>query len=156
MWRPTFKASLAAPFGRRKLQLYRDMAGSLGKPFIVEEFGGLRWLGTNSRNPDTCFRAPPCSLLPHVRARLRSRRRQRHPSPPPPPSVPHPGLTTRFFNEEQRKAVFAIVLSHLVRSKQQGGNLIAALWWNLAQPGEPRSRISGGGCSVLVVLLLKA
>ncbi|GBF90310.1 Mannan endo-1,4-beta-mannosidase [Raphidocelis subcapitata] len=66
-----------------KLELYTDMAGGLGKPFMTEEFG----------------------------------------------------LTQRFFDAEQRKVVYAVLLSHLVQSKQRGLAFTSALFWNSAHPG---------------------
>lgn len=40
------------------------------------------------------------------------------------------------FSPEQRKVVFATVLRHLVASKRRGGAFKAALFWNVAHPGE--------------------
>ncbi|KAI8465905.1 MAG: glycoside hydrolase superfamily [Monoraphidium minutum] len=69
----------------RKLELYSDLAGGMGKPFILEEFG----------------------------------------------------LTGRFFDEEQRKAVFAVVFDHLIRAKRAGRPFVTALFWSAARPGYP-------------------
>jgi mannan endo-1,4-beta-mannosidase len=71
------------PYLAATLGLREQIASSLGKPLIVEEFG----------------------------------------------------LTTRFFDQEQVKAVVALVLDRVVRSKQQGGALAGALIWGLVPPG---------------------
>ncbi|GBF90309.1 mannan endo-1,4-beta-mannosidase [Raphidocelis subcapitata] len=44
------------------------------------------------------------------------------------------GLTQRFFDAEQRKVVYAVLLSHLVQSKQRGGAFRAALFFGAANP----------------------
>lgn len=50
-----------------------------------------------------------------------------------------PGLTRRFFDEAQRKVIFAVVFSRLVEAKRGGRAFSAALFWNAAHPSGRRA-----------------